>query len=95
LLKRREGGRWTVDGGGGGGGWRRLFSFSSPFQKIKKKKERRERREKRDISIYILIFLLIFLYYGELHGPKTRKRENAKIDFRVSKLHRELQETRI
>jgi hypothetical protein len=31
--------------------------------------------------------------YDELHGPKTRKRENAKIDFRVSKLHRELQET--
>jgi hypothetical protein len=25
---------------------------------------------------------------------KMRKRENAKIDFRVSKLHRELQETR-
>ena len=33
--------------------------------------------------------------YGEVHGAKTRKRENAKIDFRVSKLHRELQETRI
>jgi hypothetical protein len=28
----------------------------------------------------------IFYYYGELHGPKTRKRENAKIDFRVSEI---------
>ena len=42
-----------------------------------------------------LVNKLCSLYYGELHGPKTRKRENAKIGFRVSKLHRELQETRI